>query len=50
MDAPVELRWPTAADGQLRADVHRVLHAVAERGGAIGCPDPTGQARGWAWR
>ncbi|MEH1100359.1 GNAT family N-acetyltransferase [Micromonospora sp. CPCC 205561] len=45
----VELRWPTAADRQLRADVHRVLHAVAERGGATGYAPPPGRAETDAW-
>ncbi|MEU7997902.1 GNAT family N-acetyltransferase [Micromonospora sp. NPDC049060] len=45
----VELRWPTAADRQLRAEVHRVLHAVAERGGAIGYAVPPGRAETDAW-
>ncbi|SCL51611.1 L-amino acid N-acyltransferase YncA [Micromonospora citrea] len=49
MDAPVGLRWPTVADRQLRADVHRVLHAVAERGGAIGYAVPPGRAETDAW-
>ncbi|MEU4640689.1 GNAT family N-acetyltransferase [Micromonospora sp. NPDC023814] len=49
MDTQVELRWPTAADRQLRADVHRVLHAVAEHGGAIGYTVPPGRAETDAW-
>ncbi|MER5333958.1 GNAT family N-acetyltransferase [Micromonospora sp. NPDC002717] len=49
MDTHVELRWPTAADRQLRADVHRVLHAVAEHGGAIGYAVPPGRAETDAW-
>ncbi|MCM0679072.1 GNAT family N-acetyltransferase [Micromonospora phytophila] len=49
MEAPVELCWPRAADRQLRADVHRVLHAVAERGGAIGYATPPARAETDAW-
>ncbi|MER7415514.1 GNAT family N-acetyltransferase [Micromonospora peucetia] len=45
----VELHWPAAADRQLRAEAHRVLHAVAERGGAIGYAAPPGRTETDAW-
>lgn len=49
MTSPVELRWPTVADRQLRADVHRVLHAVAERGSAPGYAVPPTRASTDVW-
>jgi len=36
MPTKIELLWPTRADTQLRAEIHRVLHDVTELGGAIG--------------
>jgi ribosomal protein S18 acetylase RimI-like enzyme len=49
MESPAELLWPTSADRQLRADVHRVLHAVAELGGAIGYLAPPTRHETDAW-
>lgn len=49
MESSVELHWPTCADEQLRADVHRVLHAVAELGGAIGYTVPPGRTETDSW-
>ncbi|GIF63746.1 hypothetical protein Ais01nite_17810 [Asanoa ishikariensis] len=44
-----KLRWPTVADEQLRAGVHRVLFAVADRGGAIGYAAPPSRTETDAW-
>ncbi|HEX5596552.1 MAG TPA: GNAT family N-acetyltransferase [Micromonosporaceae bacterium] len=49
MEATVELQWPTVAEEQLRADVHRVLHAVVELGGAIGYAVPPSRAETDSW-
>ncbi|SCL33794.1 L-amino acid N-acyltransferase YncA [Micromonospora pallida] len=49
MTSRVELRWPADADRRLQADVHRVLHAVVERGGAIGYLAPPTRAETDAW-
>ncbi|MET7672697.1 GNAT family N-acetyltransferase [Micromonospora luteifusca] len=49
MESSVELQWPTAADERLRADVHRVLHAVAELGGAIGYAVPPNRTETDSW-
>lgn len=49
MTSPVELLWPTVADRQLRADVHRILHAVVERGAAVGYVVPPARAETDVW-
>lgn len=49
MTPSVELRWPTTATRQLRADLHRVLHAVVARGGAVGYAVPPTRAETDAW-
>ncbi|WP_329056262.1 GNAT family N-acetyltransferase [Amycolatopsis sp. NBC_01488] len=49
MPSKIELLWPTRADAQLRAEVHRVLHDVAASGGAIGYLSPPTSAEVVAW-
>ncbi|GGL02717.1 hypothetical protein Sme01_19630 [Sphaerisporangium melleum] len=43
MSAHIELTWPSAADDVLRAQVHRVIHAVVRAGGAVGHLAPPGR-------
>lgn len=45
----IDLTWPTAAGGDLRAQVHWVLHAVVERGGAVGYLNPPTRTQVDAW-
>jgi ribosomal protein S18 acetylase RimI-like enzyme len=49
MNQKIELLWPTRADTRLRAEIHRVLHDVAELGGAIGYLSPPTKAETDAW-
>ncbi|WDZ87452.1 GNAT family N-acetyltransferase [Micromonospora cathayae] len=49
MTSRVELLWPTTVDRQLRADVHRVVHAVVERGGAVGYVVPPTRTETDSW-
>jgi ribosomal protein S18 acetylase RimI-like enzyme len=49
MQPKIELLWPTSTDSQLRAGIHRVLHDVAESGGAIGYLSPPTTADTGAW-
>ncbi|AXB43258.1 hypothetical protein [Amycolatopsis albispora] len=49
MPPKIELLWPTRADTQLRTQIHRVVHDVAEAGGAIGYPSPPSAAETDAW-
>lgn len=49
MQPKIELSWPTSADPQLRAGIHRVLRDVAESGGAIGYQSPPTTADTDAW-
>lgn len=49
MQQKIELLWPTSTDSQLRAGIHRVLHDVAESGGAIGYLSPPTTADTDAW-
>jgi ribosomal protein S18 acetylase RimI-like enzyme len=45
----MELLWPESADASLRAGVHRILHDVVERGGAVGYLVPPGRDETDAW-
>jgi ribosomal protein S18 acetylase RimI-like enzyme len=49
MRPTIELQWPASSDPQLRAGTHRVLHDVAESGGAIGYLSPPTTADTDAW-
>ena len=49
MEPKIELLWPASLDSQLRAGTHRVLHDVAESGGAIGYLSPPTTADTDAW-
>jgi hypothetical protein len=49
MQPKIELLWPASTDSQLRAGIHRVLHDVAESGGAIGYLSPPTTADTDAW-
>ncbi|WP_336205760.1 GNAT family N-acetyltransferase [Nonomuraea sp. LPB2021202275-12-8] len=44
-----ELTWPDTADEALLSAVHRVMHAVAELGGAIGYLEPPGREQTDPW-
>ncbi|GAA3826349.1 hypothetical protein GCM10022226_53860 [Sphaerisporangium flaviroseum] len=43
MSPQIELVWPAEADDLLRVEVHRVIHAVVEMGGAVGYLRPPGR-------
>jgi ribosomal protein S18 acetylase RimI-like enzyme len=45
----IELLWPTGADARTRTEIHRILHDVAEQGGAIGYLSPPARAETDAW-
>jgi ribosomal protein S18 acetylase RimI-like enzyme len=45
----IDLLWPTEAPQDLRAAVHRVLHAVVAEGGAVGYLSPPSQDQVDAW-
>jgi ribosomal protein S18 acetylase RimI-like enzyme len=45
----IELRWPTEADDNMRAEIHTVVHDVVAAGGAIGYHEPPTQERISAW-
>jgi ribosomal protein S18 acetylase RimI-like enzyme len=45
----IELRWPTAPSAELSTQVHRVLHAVVEAGGAVGYLTPPSPAETETW-
>lgn len=49
MPPKIELFWPTGANTQLRAEIHRVLHDVTELGGAIGYLSPPTKAETDTW-
>jgi ribosomal protein S18 acetylase RimI-like enzyme len=49
MKPKIEVLWPTRADTRLRTEIHRVLHDVAELGGAIGYLSPPTKAETDAW-
>ena len=45
----IELAWPSVLSAELSAQVHRVLHAVVEAGGAVGylAPPPLSATEAW---
>jgi ribosomal protein S18 acetylase RimI-like enzyme len=45
----IELVWPSAATEDLRAQVHRVLHAVVALGGAVGYLTPPARCQTDEW-
>ncbi|MGW0479687.1 N-acetyltransferase family protein [Nonomuraea sp. NPDC003214] len=45
----IDLTWPDSADEELQSAVHRVMHAVAGLGGAIGYPEPPGREQTDPW-
>ncbi|MEU4235139.1 GNAT family N-acetyltransferase [Nonomuraea sp. NPDC026600] len=49
MKPKIELFWPVSADEALRAEIHRVLRAVVESGGAVGYLEPPGRDEADAW-
>ncbi|MDX3231403.1 hypothetical protein [Streptomyces sp. ME19-01-6] len=49
MTNPVELVRPTTSEEALRPRTHRMVHAVTETGGAIGCLAPPDRAETDAW-
>jgi ribosomal protein S18 acetylase RimI-like enzyme len=49
MPPKIEMMWPTRADAQLSRQIHRVLHDVAELGGAIGYLTPPTSAETDTW-
>jgi L-amino acid N-acyltransferase YncA len=49
MQPNIDLSWPTDLDARLRTEVHRVIHAVAELGGAIGYLSPPTVEQTDAW-
>src|SRR5437868_2098535 len=49
MKPNIELFWPVSADRDLRAQIHRILYAVVEQGGAVGYLEPPAPEVTDAW-
>lgn len=49
MPPRIELIWPSTVDERLLEEIHRVLYAVTELGGAVGYPTPPTRAQTGRW-